>query len=44
MSEKDTELGALLNEEQYNEFIASQHDDETTEDAEEQSKSQKKDQ
>ena len=43
MSEKANELDALLSEEQYNEFVESQHDEEMVEEAEG-TKSHKKDQ
>lgn len=37
MSETDKELDSLLTEEQYNDFLAAQHDEETLEEAEQQS-------
>jgi hypothetical protein len=37
VSEQEKELDALLTEEQYNEFLESQHDEEALEEAEEQS-------
>lgn len=43
VSEKENELGTLLSEEQYNEFVASHHDEETSE-AEEEIERHKKDQ
>ena len=42
VSEREAELKSLLSEEQYNEFVASQHDEETSEEAKEESS--KKDQ
>jgi hypothetical protein len=35
VSEREAELKSLLTEEQYNEFVASQHDEETLEEAKE---------
>jgi hypothetical protein len=36
VSESDKELGSLLTEEQYSDFLAAQHDEEAFEEAEEQ--------